>query len=322
MIFRSRHSGLSLVEILISLVLASSLLIATGELYLRSKATMNTAQQLAELRENGRYALQTIAADIRRAGFLGEARPPTGPLLISDLPHLTDCNKTTAWGQALQEPLIGLNDGLKDIQRDYRACIPTRDYLRGDVLTVRYGSPVENRPWHSATSAQTPYLFASLVQPRILLGEQVSTALAREPETSVYALNAFAYHIAPAQESHEVCDGENYPALARRGLDHRGLPRREEITEGIENLQVKIGVDTDSDGSVDRYVEPHDLQPDHIALAVRIWVLARARCAEAGYLNGQRYELGDLIYVPNDHYRREMFSLTVALRGIHGVYAP
>ena len=315
-------AGLSLVELLITLALASILMVAIGELYLRSKASMATAQQLAELRENGRYALQVIAADIRRAGFLGEARPPVGPLLIEGLPFPLHCDKTTAWGRALQEPLAALNDGNRDSQHDYRACIPGPDYLRGDVLAVRYGTPVASTPWRSATNAVTPYLFASLTQPRILSGNEINNALARETGTSIYALSAFAYHIAPAQQVDNSCTENDYPALARRGLDNRGLPRREEITEGIEDMQVQIGVDLDHDGSVDIFLEPDQARQEHAIRAVRIWLLARARCSEAGYHNTQRYELGMRIFVPNDHYRRELFSLTVAVRGVDGVYLP
>lgn len=314
--------GLSLVELLITLALASALMIATSELYLRSKASMTTAQQLAELRENGRYALEVIAADIRRAGYLGEARPPVGPLLIENLPHSLNCDRTITWGQALQEPIAALNDRLKDTQHDYRACIPATDYLRGDVLAVRYGAPVSEAPWRNTTRSLTPYLFASVEKPRILVGSEVSKALAQEPGTSLYALNAFAYHIAPAHESYSHCGEDRYPALARRGLDHRGLPRREEVTEGIEDIQVQIGVDRDHDGAVETFLDPGQARPEDSVRAVRIWLIARARCGEAGYHNTQRYELGSRIFVANDHYRRELFSLTVALRGIHGVYLP
>lgn len=318
----ARHAGLSLVELLVSLALASLMMIAISELYVRSKVNMNTAQQLAEVRENARYALQIIAADLRRAGFLGEARPPTGPLLLGDLALSLDCAKTAAWGRAVHEAVAGLNDATKDLQRDYRGCIPGSDYLRGDVLAVRYAAPLSDTPWRRAVNAQAPYLFASLEQPRILLGKEVNGALARDPGTSVYALSAAAYHIAPAEEDQNLCGSDDYPALVRRGLDNRGLPRREEITEGIENLQIRIGVDTNSDGIVDSYREPNETRPEHTILAVRIWLLARARCAEIGYVNRERYEFADQILVPNDHYRRELTSTTIALRGIHGIYLP
>lgn len=319
-----RHGrGISLVELLVSLALASIMMIGASELYLRSKMQMNTAQQLTEVRENARYALQVITADLRRAGFLGEARPPAGPLLLTDLPLSTNCDKSTAWARAVQEPVSGLNDATKDVQRDYRACIPNSDYLRGDVITVRYAAPLSDTPWRNTVNTQAPYLFASLVHPRILLGRDVSNALAAEPGTSVYVLSAAAYHVAPAQESEGLCGNDHrYPALVRRGLDNRGLPRREEITEGIENLQVRMGVDKNSDGIVDSYIEPNDTQTEHTILAVRIWLLARARCAEPGYFNRERYELANQTFVPNDQFRRELIFTTVALRGIHGIYLP
>lgn len=318
----SRSSGLSLVELLVTLALASALMVATSALYLHSKVSMTTAQQLAELRENGRYALAVIAADVRRAGYLGEARPPAGPLLIENLPSSLDCDKSTAWGRALQEPVAALNDRLRDVQHDYRACIPTNDHLRGDVLTVRYAAPAPGAPWSNNTGSLAPFLFASVEKPRILTGSEVSKALAAEPATSVYSLHALAYYVAPAQEAGSTCPDDHYPALARRGLDNRGLPRREEITEGIEDMQILLGVDRNGDGSVESFLEPDQTRLGDTVLAVRIWLIARARCSEMGYHNTQSYNMGNRVFIPNDSIRRELFTLTIALRGVHGVYLP
>lgn len=63
--------GLTILEIMISLVISSMLIAGTISLYLNSKTTYNTQQSLARLQENGRFALEFIAEDIRASGYVG-----------------------------------------------------------------------------------------------------------------------------------------------------------------------------------------------------------------------------------------------------------
>lgn len=63
--------GLSLVELMVGMVLGLLLAGAVLQVYLSTKMTFNTQDQKSVLEESGRYALETVARDIRMAGLTG-----------------------------------------------------------------------------------------------------------------------------------------------------------------------------------------------------------------------------------------------------------
>lgn len=64
-----RQCGLSLVEIMVALVISLFLTAGVIQLFIGSKQTYRFHDALSRLQENGRLALDTMAADIRMAGF-------------------------------------------------------------------------------------------------------------------------------------------------------------------------------------------------------------------------------------------------------------
>ena len=64
-----RQRGFSMVEILVALLL--SLILTTGiiQLFIGSKQTYRFHDALSRLQENGRFAIESMAADIRMAGY-------------------------------------------------------------------------------------------------------------------------------------------------------------------------------------------------------------------------------------------------------------
>lgn len=66
-----RQRGLSLVELLIAMALGLLLLAGVIQVVLSSKRSYQNSVALAELQENGRFALEAIAQDLRHAGFTG-----------------------------------------------------------------------------------------------------------------------------------------------------------------------------------------------------------------------------------------------------------
>lgn len=66
-----RQRGLSLVELMIALALGLLLLGAVLQLFQGSRATYTTAEALARVQENGRFALTLIKPDLREIGVAG-----------------------------------------------------------------------------------------------------------------------------------------------------------------------------------------------------------------------------------------------------------
>lgn len=65
----TRQDGLSLVELMVALVLGLLITGAALQMLLTNRTTLTTQQSTSETEENGRYALDFILKDIRKAGM-------------------------------------------------------------------------------------------------------------------------------------------------------------------------------------------------------------------------------------------------------------
>lgn len=75
---RNRMYGLSLVELMVALGISVLLLMGVVALFISSRASYETTERMSRIQENGRFALDQIAADIRAAGFNDCARSTMG----------------------------------------------------------------------------------------------------------------------------------------------------------------------------------------------------------------------------------------------------
>ncbi len=123
------------------------------------------------------------------------------------------------------------------------------------------------------------------------------------------------------------------PSLRVKTLVPGGIHRDQEVIPGVENLQIQLGVDTDGDLEIERYVDAdHDIInpttagtiPDAQVLAVRLWLLLRADAAEVGFTDNAQYTSPDpdVIVIPcagagcayPDNFRRLAIATHVTLR--------
>jgi len=66
---RPYQTGLSLIEIMISLLIGAFLLGGVLQIFIGSKQTYRMQQNMSRLQENGRFAMDFLAKDIRMAGY-------------------------------------------------------------------------------------------------------------------------------------------------------------------------------------------------------------------------------------------------------------
>jgi hypothetical protein len=91
----------------------------------------------------------------------------------------------------------------------------------------------------------------------------------------------------------------------------------EEIMPGVEDLQLRWGVDADGDGAADRYVDPGPLPDDAHVVAVQLWVRVRALERDAHWLEPARLRYANLdetLPEAERRFRRTVVSRTVWLR--------
>ena len=69
------QTGMTLIEIMIALLIGAFLLGGVLQIFINSKQTYRMQENLSRLQENGRFAMEFLARDIRMAGYWGCISP-------------------------------------------------------------------------------------------------------------------------------------------------------------------------------------------------------------------------------------------------------
>lgn len=334
--------GFSLVELMVALVISVILLGGITQIFMSSKKSFTIQDSLGRQQENGRYAVDTLAQDLRRTGYWGgnaDVSAVTGT--EAPVTPAATCNTgDNTWARMIDRRVFGLNQDENAALGAYACINDGNGYTRGDVLVVRFAAPwlVGGITTPSIENNDRLYVRSSLtlseIAGRMFMGKDeadvandMDPALPASPSERESELIARAYYIGP---SGQTCNGVAVPSLFREGLDDNGRPVAEEIAFGIDNFQVRFGVDTDGDNSVDQYLDAGSADLDELdewnqVIAVRFWLLTRGECPETGFDNTLSFAMGDVNYTPatdadgdgNDDFRRQLYQTTVRLRNIN-----
>jgi type IV pilus assembly protein PilW len=278
---------MTLVELTVAMAIGLFLVGGALYVYSQSRNTYRAGDSLARLQESARFALDTLEPDIRLARFWGLNSEPA---LITVPPGIAvTCDGAAAdWALDLSVAV--------ELQDDaYGLPCPTfNDTPRAgsDVLILRHAEP-----WQSdiepAASDQRLQVQTTLAEWRLFndgiepLGAAAST----------HNVTVNAYYV-----SNESSFDPSLPSLRRLVLGPNEEIDDQEIIPGVENLQVQLGIDTDGDGDVERYVDgDHPLvTPDAAVVAVRLWMLVGTPADDRAWIDQRRYatpdaDLGDLV---------------------------
>ncbi len=135
---RKKQSGLSLVELMVSIAIGLLLFAGLTTLFVNSSHSQAELFKSSQQIENGRYATELLVRDLHHAGFYGEfnylppadGSPVTYPAALPDPCVSALANLTNALALPLQ--------GYDDATGDPIACLDDLDHVDGtDVLVVR-----------------------------------------------------------------------------------------------------------------------------------------------------------------------------------------
>jgi type IV pilus assembly protein PilW len=296
---------------MIAMAIGLVLVGAGSAIYGNSRTAYTVNESVSRLQENARYALDEMTRDLRLAGYLGlnnsailvvnRSRP--GRFVSGSLASATnDCSPQ--WHSNLTTRVEGSDGG----NSTYVTCIPGATYQIGtDIVAMRFVDPTPVL----TLVANTPYLRSDRNFGRLFLGAAQPPGMT-DPQTQNYKLETRAYYTSPWTNA----VGDAVPALKRivlvPGTGNVAL-QEELVVSGVENLQVQYALDTNANGSVDRYVDAPAVTSWSQVEAVRLWLLVRAPIPEAGYTNATGYTLPSGTVTPSDGFRRVLVSRTVHL---------
>jgi type IV pilus assembly protein PilW len=347
--------GFSLVELLIAVAIGLSLLAGLSAMFVKNTQAQTEIEKAHRQVENGRYAIDLLAVDLRNAGYFAEFNPT---VLASPAALPTPCADTLGDLDAgLALAVQGADDDSAGL-----GCLPD---LRPDtdVLVVRRSATcVAGQPGCEPLASGGPYFQASLCSNAGELNSPnvtdfyaltlTETGLTRHGRdcTAVTgsgtpaAIRRYRTHIYFVAKNNEGSDG--IPTLKRAELSTDGLKPKWTVVplaEGIENLQLEYGLDlapAGGDGVADATTPDPALHAGcttagcavanwRSVVAVRVHVLARNAEQTASYTDKKSYVLGlnldgknNVIPAPEDHYKRHVFQSLVALPNLAGRRTP
>lgn len=315
--------GVTLIELLVSLVIGGLLIAGAVSVYMQSRNTYRVTESAARLQEVARYALDTIEPDVRMAGFWGLTNRAD---FIENRGGPADTPQAVATGFT---PNCGTN-WIVDAAR----FVDGRDATVTGGLGYNLGCPAATpAQWPSAAPATWSDVLivrraSSDVRPLTTTRPQIQSNRMRGVIFSDGTLPA-GFSAAPASETRDLIVHAYY--ISNSGVDANGLPqyqlRRQtlvggpaisdvEIISGVEDLQVQFGIDRDGDGNSDQYVNPGAavLATARITSA-RIWLRVVSEDREVGFTDTTNYAYANATPgVPGDNRRRVLVSKTIQIR--------
>lgn len=332
---RRSQLGFSLVELMVGLVLGVMLIAGAVSIYLASKRSYVEVEQVAALTENARFAEQLVGDSLRHAGFFGEVTPNRVDLDPDLDAVVNDCSGDAAAYDLSQFVFAATSDS----SGGAIGCI-TDAIADTDVLVIKHALPLAfsdgprvvadpNNPpvrdgvidtpadllpsggglWNDRTYVMTNNVSGLLFDgadtaPTITTGGEIPGGIAWEYQYEVFYIR-----------------DADVPQLARKYLLWNGSAMEvetENLAEGVENLQLRFGFDSDGDGDVDSYKDTASVTAAEWAniQSVEVYMLVRSATGDAQYTDAKTYTLGDESITPNDNFRRLISFTSMSLRNL------
>lgn len=352
----SKHSGQSLIEIMIAITVGMFLMLGITTMFSNNKRIYKEQDQYGRLQENARFAIELLIKDIRMAGYSGchdnvanvvnhlngvddvDSDETTDPPDTSSLLYFTNAVEgyESSAGTPQWEP-SDTNDEVANI------------VAGTDGISVRYLLPTGIKlisPYMNTASANVHATTNNGLEPNDIVAitdcnaTDIIQITNNNPNTSGSighntgtgtvgnAFKELSQTYGPGSEiarfisrRYFIGNGAKGPALFMK----ENFGNAVELIEGIENMQIMYGVDSDADGIPNTYYNAGVSQLDSTAewdtvVSVRVSLLVRT--PDENFMRPQdtnAYTLLDTaVYTtgapPNDYHQRKIFNADIAIR--------
>jgi len=339
---RRASAGFTLIELLVSIAIGLFLVTVVGGVYLSSKDSFNYQDAMSRLQENSRFAMEAMARDIRMAGYTG----------CGDLSKVanTVIGGSANWWLNLLAPVVGY-DNLSASQTQFPGAVAGTDAIvllgvgQGELSVISHNAPAATiqTTQHSIqpgailllTDCSQTSIFqmsgptnnngiatnvnhntGNVISPgncTKYLGASCPTqkSYTFRPGSSLLQMYANGYYVAPSATAN---NGNSLWVCSITGQTGGTAPCTE-LLNGVENMQIEYGVDTDGDTSANQYVTANNVGNWAQVVSVRVSLLM-ATPPSAGRLsaNPQTYTYNGTTTTATDRRVRHVYSSTVNVR--------
>lgn len=310
------QKGFSLIELMVGMTLGLVLVAGLALMFANSSQSGNELEKSIRQIENGRYAVELLHDEISLAGYYAEI--PLHGISYSS----PEACATSALGFSLTTvpmPIIGISASdvsatcLTDRLANTPAFAVHRLSAEGAPATPASAAPGTTYVQSSRCSTDTkPFIAAAASSASTFELKAIDCAT---PNSQVRRYVSRVYYLASCSE----CGTDEIPTLKMaelRGTTMVVVP----LVEGIENMVLEYGFDTNADGQPDVYQTGLGSTPGadtwSNVVAVRLHLLARTIERSAGYSDSDKtYQLGAASIVSGDTsgFKRRVYTHTVRI---------
>lgn len=343
----ARTRGLSLVELMIAMTLGLATIAAIGWIYLGTTQAYRSQDAMARLQEGARYAFEIMSNDLRMTGTTGCSYTKSVNVISG---------YATRWyTNPLEQPVVSVekngtaatvtefSDALRVLRADVSREYVVQSHNSGTAqFTLKAAHDLTNGALLMATDCD----LVSVFQASGATTPNVNHAAAGTPGNSTANLGTggAAYAFAENSRIYRVSANTYYvatnpagePALFRlRPIGASATPTAEELVEGVQDLQISYGVDTDAtpdgeanfvdpDGDGDPYLKGDQVNTAAVpganaqerwtrVVSIRISLLMRT--TENNVVpSAQRYTYNGAAVTAGDRRLRKVFTHVVKMR--------
>ena len=316
--------GLSLPGLMIAMALSLLLSLGMVRIYLDNRRLETLAGELALVQDSARLASMLLRREIRMAGLFAGASGTEGlaPVGIGGDCAERDWALDTGWPLDLVDDFDGellSRAGVRWTCLEAASVVPGSDILalkrsagQPTLIDGRFAAGVsraEATQWYLRVAARgaAPGWFYSPRGGRFPAADRVI-----DSGVEYWEFYARIFYL----RSYAVEPGDAIPTLCVEQLSGNRMAT-DCLVEGVEDMQVEVGVDTDGDGVADRFLSAPGRGELSAARVLRVYLLLRGSQRLGGHRDNRRYRLGGKLTDPRgDAYHRRVTMLTVWLRNL------
>ncbi len=314
-----RQRGFTLIELLITLLLSSVVIAGVSQAFLQSRKSFTQQQALSFISEDGRYAIEVLTQELRRAGFLVNAQRNDAGYSKAEI-FAADANASTS-GIAFAAS--------EDIQGSYSAS--GFNGLVNDInhLVFRY----QLDPAGTCTDSANPNVPPTVVNKAECLannytwtqtatdldaGNSPCSAQVSDQNGGAQAATTKTIYFlvtGTATEPTLSCYAES--SLKDGTVVNNNGGASMPLVSNVEAMYVLYGEDTDSDKAANRYVIASSVTNWQKVVSVRVSLVLRSSETNISTASTTSYTIDGTSYNvknPNDKRLYRVFTTTVAFR--------
>lgn len=334
------QSGFSLVELMVAITVGLILMTGVVQMFLSSKTVFTTQQGISRVQETGRLAIEFLAKDIREAGYMG-------CMSRAGINFFNTLNDPTAFEVDFETGIQAFNGKPDDVTLNPEPIADTPSLVirsaNGSGVSVESDNNLNNLQTFNPLGKTGENCSSGICNEDILI--VTDCAKARVFQTNNVQDNGDTMKI--NHSGAEMTPGNAYPTWGgnkspnekfgpgseiikirtlvyyiaenpetkRPGLYLKeGFAPAFELLEGVENMSLQFGVDTNADARVDNTVDIAGVGNWESVIAVQLELLVQS---PDDYVipEEQTYDFaGKEGIKPGDKRIRQVFNTTVGIR--------